>query len=108
MSVRQRLFKAFSENEWAHLGPNAKKRVSQIGIPIAFVTSGLFSYNLDERTPFLGRWVMSSALGLAVGGLMELLFVFSPVTVIGSAVAVPVLTVPVYAGMKAKEIYKST
>jgi hypothetical protein len=106
MSFRQRLFKAFSENDWTHLGLNAKKRVSQIGIPVVFVTSGLFSYNLDERTPFVGRWIMSSALGLAVGGLTEVLFVSSPVVVIGAAVAVPVLTVPVYVGIKAKEYFK--
>jgi hypothetical protein len=108
MSFRQRVFRAFSENDWAHLGPNMKRRAGQIGLPLAFASIGAFSYNLDERTPFVGRWVISSTFGLLVGAAAELVLVSLPAVAIGSVVAVPVLTVPVYAGMKAKEFLKST
>ncbi len=108
MSFRQRLFKAFSENDWVHLSPNVKRRAGQIGLPVAFTAIGVFSYNLDERTPFVGRWVISSAFGLLVGTVAELVLVSLPAVAIGSVVAVPALTVPVYAGMKAKEFFKST
>jgi hypothetical protein len=106
MTFRQRLFKAFSENDWVHLGPNIKRRAGQIGLPVAFTSIGVFSYNLDERTPFVGRWVISSAFGLIVGTVAEIIMVTTPAVVIGSAVAVPALTVPVYAGMKAQQFFK--
>lgn len=106
MSFRQRLFKAFSENDWAQMGPNVKRRTGHIGLPVAFTTIGVFSYNLDEPTPFVGRWVLSSAFGLLVGAAAELVLVSLPAVAIGSAIAVPVLSVPVYAGMKAKEFFK--
>lgn len=105
MNFRQRIFKAFVENDWVHLGPRSERIVGALSVPVAVVTSGVVSYNIDKDMPVLGRWVVSTAAGLTIGGLSCLIFA-TPTVVIGTAVAVPVLTVPVYAGIKAKEYFK--